>query len=99
MLICQCDSSLYPDVADEEQCPQLLVIKCGVPQGSTTGPLLFIISVNGITTVTKQFHPIIYADDTTLMHVQTTAARILIGTPKYAHSCHQAPLYTQDTII
>ena len=45
---------------------KLLEINCGVPQGSIVGPLLFVIYVNDIMTVTKKFHPIVYADDTTL---------------------------------
>ena len=42
------------------------LIKCGVPQGSTLGPLLFLLYVNDFPVLTK-FYVNSYADDTILL--------------------------------
>ncbi len=41
-------------------------VKCGVPQGSILGPLLFILYVNDCINVSKIFEIIMFADDTNI---------------------------------
>ena len=41
-------------------------IRCGVPQGSILGPLLFIVYMNDLPNVASKLELILYADDTTL---------------------------------
>ena len=54
----------YVDIDGFESSKQL--IKCGIPQGSILGPLLFLLYVNDIANVSDVFVTTIFADDTTL---------------------------------
>ena len=43
-------------------------IKCGVPQGSILGPLLFLICANDLNQASGILNPIMFADDTNLFY-------------------------------
>ena len=72
-------SNGYQIVKYKDNKSEKLMIKCGVPQGSVLGPLLFLLYVNDIYRCSEQLSFILFADDTNIFY-QHKDINVLIET-------------------
>ena len=63
-------------VSSQVICSQRQPIRCGVPQGSILGSLLFTIVINDITEQVKECRILLYADDTVIFTSDKDSKRI-----------------------
>ena len=54
-------------------------VACGVPQGSILGPLLFILFVNDIPSISKLAELIMFADDTNLFFKHANISELFVN--------------------
>ena len=59
----------YVSINDFDSCK--LAVKCGVPQGSTLGPLLFLLYINDLRLSLNKSNASHFADDTCIIYMQT----------------------------
>ena len=55
-------------IKSNNESKNLEIIRCGIPQGSILGPLLFLIFVNDLQKSTKFLDPKMFANDTNLFY-------------------------------
>ena len=61
---------------DENSRIEFCAVKCGVPQGSILGPLLFLLYVNDLKNVSSVLDPIMFADDTNLFYTHSNIQKL-----------------------
>ena len=61
---------------DENSRTELCLVKCGVPQGSILGPLLFLLYANDLKNASSVLNPIMFADDTNLFYTHSNIQKL-----------------------
>ena len=61
---------------DENSRTEFCVVKCGVPQGSILGPLLFLLYVNDLKNASSILDPVMFADDTNLFYIHSNVQKL-----------------------
>ena len=61
---------------DENCRTECCVVKCGVPQGSILGPLLFLLYVIDLKNSSSYYDPIMFADDTNLFYTHSNTQKL-----------------------
>ena len=64
-------------------------VVCGLPQGSTLGPLIFIIYVNSLPSVLNKSFPYLYADDMALVVTGSDEMEIVDCLTEDLNACSQ----------
>ena len=78
----------YIQINNEEK-TNLLLVKCGVPQKSFLGPLLFLIYINVLQFISDVLDFVIFADDTNLFYSRKGIRALFLKENKKLHKINQ----------